>query len=172
MTKITLDEVNKIVDECNGPELPITAEWLREIGFVTNPEEYHSNWLWFNLSSPPCDDCLAFRYDGEPLWNLCGTCGEENDREANDYAEISLRRSPQTRSQVIALITALGGIVKLNSQANANARLIAAAPDLLAACQDAQTAIYDAMHAGNLSREYAGSVIEKIEAAIAKASRV
>lgn len=43
---------------------------------------------------------------------------------------------------------------------------MAAYEDLLKACKGAQTAIYDAMHAGNLSREYGGGVIEDIEAAI------
>lgn len=50
-----------------------------------------------------------------------------------------------------------------------DAKLIEAAPDLYAALEDAQTAIYDAMHAGHLSRGYGGGVIEHIEAALAKA---
>ncbi len=41
--------------------------------------------------------------------------------------------------------------------------------DLLAICEDATTAIYDAMHAGNLSRNYHDDVMDKIEAAIKKA---
>ncbi len=53
--------------------------------------------------------------------------------------------------------------------AKAFARLILAAPHLLAACEDATTAIYDAMHAGNLSRNYHDDVMDKIEAAIKKA---
>lgn len=59
-------------------------------------------------------------------------------------------------------------VISLN-EAQANARLISAAPELLEACEEAKTAIYDAMHAGNLSREYAGCVIGKIEQTIAKA---
>ena len=43
--------------------------------------------------------------------------------------------------------------------------------DLLAACEEAHTAILDALHAGNLSRAYAGSSIGVIEAAIAKATK-
>ena len=41
--------------------------------------------------------------------------------------------------------------------------------DLLDACEDAKAAIYDAMHAGNLSRSYCDCVVGKIEAAIEKA---
>lgn len=37
---------------------------------------------------------------------------------------------------------------------------------LLAACEAAETAILDAMHAGNLSRNYANCVIETIKQAI------
>lgn len=40
---------------------------------------------------------------------------------------------------------------------------------LVTACEEAQTAIYDAMHAGNLSRSYCGGVTDKLEAAIKKA---
>lgn len=57
-------------------------------------------------------------------------------------------------------------MVRLTEKDN---RLIASAPELLEACKAAETAIYDAMHAGNLSREYANSAIVKIEQAIAKA---
>ena len=48
-------------------------------------------------------------------------------------------------------------------------RLMAAAPEMLDALKSVETAIYDALHAGNLSRAYAGGAIGKIEAAIRKA---
>ena len=40
---------------------------------------------------------------------------------------------------------------------------------LIEALDDAKTAIYDAMHAGNLSRAYGNGAIGKIEAALALA---
>ena len=57
--------------------------------------------------------------------------------------------------------------------AEANAEFIVRAvnshEELLTTCEKAKIAIYDAMHAGNLSREYAGGVIAELEAAIKKA---
>ncbi len=44
-------------------------------------------------------------------------------------------------------------------------------PELLAACEDAIIGLYDAMHAGHLSRDYSDSVISHIEAAITKATK-
>lgn len=58
-------------------------------------------------------------------------------------------------------------VYKIGHQADA--ALIAAAPDLLAALKHAETALYDAMHAGNLSSEYAGGAIKVVNAAIEKA---
>lgn len=56
-------------------------------------------------------------------------------------------------------------------QAEANADFIlwafSSRKALRAACEDAKVAIYDAMHAGNLSRSYCGGVTDKLEAAIA-----
>jgi hypothetical protein len=43
--------------------------------------------------------------------------------------------------------------------------------DLLETLKEAETAILDAMHAGNLSRSYGNCVIEKIEQAIARAEK-
>jgi len=40
--------------------------------------------------------------------------------------------------------------------------------ELLEALKESQIALYDAMHAGHLSRSYGGKVMDKIEQAIAK----
>lgn len=99
-----------------------------------------------------------------------GTWIVQND--GNDNAEyIYCEETTQWICQMNRLVIK---VPKLEQERrNANAKLIAAAPDLLAACEAAKTAIYDAthaMHAGHLSREYHDAVIETIEAAIAKAT--
>ena len=46
-----------------------------------------------------------------------------------------------------------------------------AAEQMLEALKEAQTAILDALHAGNLSREYSNCVLEKVDTALASATR-
>lgn len=62
-------------------------------------------------------------------------------------------------------------IAKVYSEANAKriVQCVNSHDKLLEALGEARTAIYDAMLAGNLSREYAGCVMDKIEQAITKA---
>ncbi len=44
--------------------------------------------------------------------------------------------------------------------------------EAIEALEAAQTAIYDALHAGNLSRSYSGCVSEKVEKVLAKAKGI
>lgn len=76
----------------------------------------------------------------------------------------------------VELATANERLANLTSEeAEANARKMAAAPELLAACRDARTALNDAILAGDedaalLSLSYANLVISVLSAAIAKAT--
>ena len=48
-------------------------------------------------------------------------------------------------------------------------RLLNAHDALVAACEESQTALYDALCAGNLSREYYGAAVDAIDTALALA---
>ncbi len=90
-------------------------------------------------------------------WKTEGGASDQPDPRWQIYSD----------SEELTLAVTCGG----NDRANAEfiVRACNAHEDLLAICEDATTAIYDAMHAGSLSRNYHDDVMDKIEAAIKKA---
>lgn len=102
-------------------------------------------------------------------WKVEFEAEPEEDRAAEIYV-----CHPGTVCDVTVVCTMGNSISGLMDQRTADARLIAAAPDLLAALHEATDFVDDAIKqwpAGSLELENARVIREHIDAAIAKATR-